>query len=274
MNAFPNRPPDAGRFLEVGEHVLDLETLRLVTRPDTKLTPRGAAVLVRLASSAGRTLSRDQLLDDVWKDTTPTPDVLTQAIKDLRRAFADDLHAPRYIETLPRLGYRLIAAARFLSELPPAPTLLSNESCRDASPTSSPRRTSAKRRRTATIGMGAVALLALGIVALLLDRSHAPASTPSTLRWRADSRRSITAERGPEGFPRISPDGTRLVYAVGDPDAGGARIVERSIEQSNVVRLTRSDQGNETYPVWLPDGSSVSFLRYVDRTCKIIVVPA
>ncbi|MEO5624578.1 MAG: winged helix-turn-helix domain-containing protein [Dokdonella sp.] len=274
MNAIPKIPPDAGRFLEVGEHVLDLETLRLVTRPDTKLTPRGAAVLVRLACSAGRTLSRDQLLDDVWRDTTPTPDVLTQAIKDLRRAFGDDLNAPRYIETLPRLGYRLIAPARFMAEMPSSQRPPSAEAGIDVLPSVLPDRANANPRRIAAILTGSVALLAFGIFALLLDRSHAPASTPSASRWRADSHRSITAERGPEGFPRISPDGTRLVYAVGDPDTGRARIVERSIEQSNVVRLTSSEQGNETYPVWLPDGSAVSFLRYVDKTCKIIVVPA
>ncbi|MEO7323625.1 MAG: winged helix-turn-helix domain-containing protein [Dokdonella sp.] len=274
MNAIPKISPDARRFLEVGEHVLDLETLRLVTQPDTKLTPRGAAVLVCLARSAGRTLSRDQLLDDVWKDTTPTPDVLTQAIKDLRRALGDDLNAPRYIETLPRLGYRLIAPARFLADLPTVTALHRDETGSDVSPTARHERVRAKSRRATAIVMGAIALFAVGIVALLLKSALRPAATPSALRWRADSQRSITAERGPEGFPRIAPDGTRLVYAVGDPDNDRARIVERSIEQSNVVRLTSFEQGNETYPVWLPDGSAVSFLRYVNKTCKIIVVPA
>ena len=115
MNAALRMRSDASRFLAVGEHVIDIDTLRVLTRNDaTRLTPKAAAVLLQLARAAGRTLSRDDLLNEVWKGTCPTPDVLTQAVKDLRRALGDDLHAPRYVETLPRLGYRLVAPARFL----------------------------------------------------------------------------------------------------------------------------------------------------------------
>src|SRR5215467_9078512 len=116
---------EANRFLEVGEHVVDVDTLRLLTRPGERLTPKAAAVLMQLARAGGRTLSRDELLNEVWKGTCPTPDVLTQAVKDLRRALGDDLHAPRFVETLPRLGYRLVAPARFLDqygESAPKPT--------------------------------------------------------------------------------------------------------------------------------------------------------
>lgn len=108
----------APRFLAIESHVVDVDALRVTTNPGVpRLTPKSLAVLLRLAQAEGRTLSRDALLNDVWKGTCPTPDVVTQAITDLRRAFGDDAHAPRYIETLPRVGYRLIAAVRFADSM-------------------------------------------------------------------------------------------------------------------------------------------------------------
>src|SRR5690349_15579836 len=96
--------------LRIGEHVVDLGALRVLTRPDhPRLTSKAAAVLVELVRHAGNTLTRDELLDRVWKGRCPTPDVLTQAVKELRRAFDDDQRTPRYIETIPKVGYRLLA---------------------------------------------------------------------------------------------------------------------------------------------------------------------
>src|SRR4029434_7644510 len=70
MNAALRMRSDASRFLAVGEHVIDIDTLRLLTRSDgTRLTPKAAAVLLQLARAAGRTLSRDELLNEVWKGT-------------------------------------------------------------------------------------------------------------------------------------------------------------------------------------------------------------
>lgn len=273
MNAFSRVRVDAGRFLEVGEHIIDVDTLRIVTKPGAKLTPKGAALLLRLAHAGGRTLSRDELLDDIWKGTCPTPDVLTQAIKDLRRALADDLHAPRYIETLPRLGYRLIAPVRFVDD----PAVAA------ASPTPpQPPRTAARapsrlprlRGRglaAALIGCAILLLAAIGFAALHTSGSDSAAGVS---RWHASAQRSITAEPGPENFPSISPDGSRVAYSVGDQDKHAARIVQRSMDQSHVVRLTAVDAGNEYYPVWSPDGTAISFMRYSGDDCKIMMLPA
>ena len=96
--------------LRVGEHVIDVGALRVVTRPELpRLTSKAVAVLIELVRHVGTTVTRDQLLDRVWTGRFPTPDVLTQAIKELRRAFADDSKPPQYIETIPKVGYRLIA---------------------------------------------------------------------------------------------------------------------------------------------------------------------
>ena len=101
--------------LRVGEHVIDVGALRVVTRPDlARLSGKALAVLIELVRHCGATVTRGQLLDRVWAERVITPDVLTQAIAELRRAFQDDVKIPRYIETVPRVGYRLLAAVDLL----------------------------------------------------------------------------------------------------------------------------------------------------------------
>jgi transcriptional activator of cad operon len=66
-------------------------------------------LLVCLAEHAGEVVSIDDLLDQVWSDVSVAPDSVYQAVTSLRRLLGDDPKQPRYIETVPRLGYRLVA---------------------------------------------------------------------------------------------------------------------------------------------------------------------
>lgn len=274
MNVYSQVRVEEGRYLELGAHVVDTDTLRIVTLPDTRLTPKAAAVLVRLAHAAGRTLSRDELLDAVWKGTCPTPDVLTQAITDLRRALGDDLRSPRYIETLPRLGYRLIAPARFMAETVVVAMSSTTPAANPLPPARLPLST-APRQRLVALGAAAIAASALIGAAILVARKPQVESVAAVTHWRASAQRSITAEPGPENFPHVSPDGTRVAYTTGDAEAGRARIMQKSMDQSHVVRVSALEKGNEYYPVWSPDGASIAFMRYDEHDeCSIIMIPA
>jgi DNA-binding winged helix-turn-helix (wHTH) protein/tetratricopeptide (TPR) repeat protein len=75
-----------------------------------RLSPKAMQVLALLAARPGVVISRDDFLDQVWPDVTVSEEVLTQAVTELRRKLGDDPRAPRYIETVPKAGYRLIAA--------------------------------------------------------------------------------------------------------------------------------------------------------------------
>ena len=74
-----------------------------------RLEPKVMQVLVCLAERPGEVISKEQLLRTVWADTFVTDEVLTRAISELRRTFADDAKQPHVIETVARGGYRLIA---------------------------------------------------------------------------------------------------------------------------------------------------------------------
>ena len=80
--------------------------------------PRAMAVLCHLAAHAGTTVSRDELLDEVWKTRHVVEDVLTRCISQLRQSLGDDAKEARYIQTIPKVGYRLLIAPQPLA--PPA----------------------------------------------------------------------------------------------------------------------------------------------------------
>jgi TolB-like protein/DNA-binding winged helix-turn-helix (wHTH) protein len=70
---------------------------------------RTMRVLVCLAEHAGEVVSIEDLLNHVWSDVAVAPDSVYQAVTSLRRVLGDDPKQPTYIETVPRLGYRMVA---------------------------------------------------------------------------------------------------------------------------------------------------------------------
>lgn len=81
-----------------------------------KLEPRVAYLLFYLAKNVGTPVSRDKLMDKVWPNRVVGDEALTGAINRIRKAFGDDSHHPAVIETIPKIGYRLIANVEFLSQ--------------------------------------------------------------------------------------------------------------------------------------------------------------
>lgn len=76
---------------------------------EERLTPRTMAVLLCLVEHAGQVVSRDDFSERVWSPAVVTDDALTRCISELRRAFGDSSSRPRFVETIPKRGYRLIA---------------------------------------------------------------------------------------------------------------------------------------------------------------------
>lgn len=72
------------------------------------LTPRAFDVLVALLRQPGHVFDKRELFEQVWGDTIVSDNALTKIIKELRHTLGDDANAPRYIETVPKRGYRFI----------------------------------------------------------------------------------------------------------------------------------------------------------------------
>src|SRR3954447_17389255 len=101
--------------------VLDPAARRLSSQgAPVELNARYLDALALLVSEAGRLVSKDRFLDEVWRGVPVTDEALTQCVKTLRRQLGDDAARPRFIETVPKHGYRFIAPVNMLEGRTPA----------------------------------------------------------------------------------------------------------------------------------------------------------
>lgn len=99
-----------GFVLAAGEHLL-LHEGRVVD-----LTPKAFALLLVLVRNGGHLVSKDQLLQEVWPDSYVEEVNLTVNISGLRKALGDDQLATKFIETVPKRGYRFVAPVKLIAE--------------------------------------------------------------------------------------------------------------------------------------------------------------
>lgn len=108
-------------ILRFGEFTLDPANRRLSRGSETiEIGGRYLDALVMLARAPGELISKDRLHDEVWRGVPVTDEALSQAIMALRKALGDDAARPRFIETVPRHGYRFISAPVETPEFTPA----------------------------------------------------------------------------------------------------------------------------------------------------------
>src|SRR5262245_27356037 len=101
------------RFYEFGNFRLDpdAKTLTCESQP-VSVTPKVFDTLQVFVEHAGRLLEKEELMQRVWQGRFVEESNLTFNIKMLRRALHDDAQQPRFIETVPRRGYRFIAEVK------------------------------------------------------------------------------------------------------------------------------------------------------------------
>lgn len=77
-----------------------------------RLEPKVSDLLLFLARHARQPVGKDAIFEGVWEQKFLGDSALTRTMAELRRALGDDARTPRYIETIPKIGYRLIADVR------------------------------------------------------------------------------------------------------------------------------------------------------------------
>ena len=97
--------------LRVGELEIDVLKRTVVVRGrELHLTSLEQALLYLLAANAGRVLTREEILDALWgTDFVSESNIVDWHVRALRAKLEDDRHTPRYIETVPRTGYRFVS---------------------------------------------------------------------------------------------------------------------------------------------------------------------
>lgn len=219
-----------------------------------RIKPRLMDVLLRLAAAPGDVVTREALLADAWPRRMVNDEVLSRAIADLREALGDDAREARFIETLPKVGYRLIAPVVPLAPSPAPPV--------------SPAGAASTRIPRWRIALAAVAAIVL--TALLAQRFlPSPADAPATaLTRQLAGAVSFASDEGLELAPRFSPDGSRVAFALAT--ATTTRIVVRDVAGTRSVVVGEEAYANVA-PVFFPDGERLAwFRRAADGTCAIV----
>jgi TolB-like protein/DNA-binding winged helix-turn-helix (wHTH) protein len=172
------------------------------------IEPKVMEVLVCLARHAGETLSKQTLLQAVWSDTFVTDDVLTRAISELRRVLEDDARESRFIQTISKRGYRLVASVDKGSGT--ADSKVQEPEDRKAAPSErqAPRRNTWVGVVAAAGGVAALALILAGL-------------SVGALRQRLLSRTTSTKIRSVAVLPmtNLSNDSAQEYFADGMTDA-------------------------------------------------------
>jgi DNA-binding winged helix-turn-helix (wHTH) protein/Tol biopolymer transport system component len=260
-------------------------------RGTQRLRPLLMEVLLRLAREPGAVVRRETLLQEVWPRRMVNDEVLSRAIAELRTALGDEAREARYIETLPKVGYRLVApvgklpgvAAARASAMPGPPPTGKTESASTTSFASSspspplapsaagPPFTSAADdrppRRRLLIAAAGIAILAAGAAALLLG-GRAKGYDPSRLDASLAQARPLTADPGIEVAPRLSPDGRRRPVVAAT--AEGSRLVVQALDGGERVEIPAGAGAVVQSPVFFPDGQRIAFWRGRPSSCEIV----
>ncbi len=207
-----------------------------------KIQEQPFQILLLLLEEPGKVVEREAIRGKLWPADTfvDFDNAISSAVRKLREALGDNADRPRFIETLPRRGYRFIAPIEAQS---PVPQQLPPE------PPTPPKQPGI---RVVPVALGALLILGLASWWLLANFKR---SIPPMLPL------PLTAAEGTEDSPTFSPDGNQIAYTWADPASDNiAHIYIRTIGSGRSVPITSGAKADSTVS-WSPDGRTIAFIR-------------
>lgn len=199
-----------------------------------RLPEQSFTILLALLESPELAVTREELRKRLWPDNTNVDfdHGLNAAVNRLREALGDSPTEPKFIETLPRRGYRFVGIVEKAPSLP----VFNKKSLRP---------------RWWIAAAAAILFFASG-GALLWRRTRIPAPAPQV--------HTLTSYRNSESQPSFSPDGKQVAFQWGGPNNDNLDIYVKLVGAENALRLT-VDRMRDVSPAWSPDGTQIAFLR-------------
>jgi Tol biopolymer transport system component/DNA-binding winged helix-turn-helix (wHTH) protein len=252
-----------GKVIRFDVFEVDLSTGQLTKRNrHVKLQDLPFRLLAALLEQPGGIVTREQLRERLWGDTVVDfDDGLHTAIRKLRDALGDSASSPRFIETVPRRGYR------FIARIMPAVQIEDQQSADIRSSTTQSTigaklQVSAATRIVLLSWVAGAVVFALGSLIFLYSKGSRSPSPPADLV-------PITSYPGLQRSPALSPDGTQVAFTWDGGIGGNLDLYVQNVDGSGRVKLT-SDQAPDLYPAWSPDGRTIAFVRKED----VVLIPA
>jgi len=217
---------------------------------EVQITHKSMEVLCLLYEMSGEVVGRQYLLQKVWPGTVVNEESLTRVISDLRRALGDNRSSLRYIETIPKRGYRLVAH----EDAKPEPVV-------DIPEKKNP------RRWWLPAGVLLVVLV-WGIVSLTSNHDDVPPPPMANLEILP-----LTSDLGHDAFPCFNASGTKIAFSRRKSESDFYQIFIKQPRQSQEIQLTNSGADHH-FPTWSADDATLAFVCTDGNWREICVVPS
>jgi Tol biopolymer transport system component/DNA-binding winged helix-turn-helix (wHTH) protein len=220
-----------------------------------KLRRQPFQVLQVLVERAGDVVTREELRQMLWPAETfvDFEHGLNTSVKELRRVLSDSASEPRYVETIPKLGYRIVAAVE-TEAMPSIASVGGVQPLEDTGRVSNPPFQQPNRRWRRIWPYGALAGILAAVLAggALIDRQSEPETSMPL---------PLTGFPGLEQAATWSPDGRQVAFAWTGETHEHFDLYVLQPGSSQTLRLT-ADAGDSINPAWSPDGR---WIAYVNR---------
>lgn len=239
--------PARERF-ELGEWVVDAAGNRLQRGGEVRpLRHKAMALLVLLARHPGDTVTREEIIDAVWDGNRfVAPKAINTAVWTLRQALGDDSETPRYVETVAKKGYRLIAPVR---------PLAASAEIAPTQPAPPPVPAPAARRVPALL-LALLAVFVLTAAGLGAWRQSHPSTTAAAPLPVVTP---LTQNPGIEYVGRLSHDGRWLAFGWWQGQGVGQLHLRAADKLDATPQQISGNSGEVQGLAWSPDAQAIAY---------------
>ena len=221
-----------------------------------KIQPQPLRVLELLVTRAPEVVTREELSDSVWGDgvNVDLDQSLNFCVRQIRSVLNDSASNPKFIDTLPKQGYRFIGDV--VRDVPPSPVPAASVSGEPEPLHAAVSEVSGRTSRRTFVWSAAAAAAVVG-GGVWLGRSHGRTKSPKAVNvviplpegeTNADSRRVI-------GPVSVAPDGSAIAIPITTAEV--AHLYLRRLDSNRLIRLEGAE--NSSGPFWSPDSQHIAF---------------
>jgi Tol biopolymer transport system component len=245
------------KIFSVGEFTIERELNTISHKGESQVVePKVMALLCYLSGHANEVISRDKLMEDVWRSQV-SEGAVNRVVGLLRKTLSDNAESPRYIQTIAKKGYRLIADVKNIEDV--------NKN----------KITSVKENFSSNLFLLKLAskksILFSSFVVLILLAINGQSFTPSSkkpFKITNPKFEQLTSEQGFEYDASLSKDELWLVYRHRKNASQPYHLYLKKRDQQQKIQLTDSDF-NDRSPAISHDKSKVIFFRKGQNTCHL-----
>ena len=249
--------PTQSRIYEFGEFRLDADEHTLQRGDElVAISPRTFDLLLKLVENPGRLLQKETLMQEVWADSVVEEGNLNRTMSNLRKALGEKPKEDRYIQTVPRVGYRFIAPVKTVSSErvsvnPVSDTAPEPPAATAPAPTARPDRGS----RWILVAL-VIALVVVLFGGLITWQRRAGVAAPKPVPIVREPVR-LTNNPGDDSHPRWTKDGRIRFFSADTNNQTRSFIMNPDGAGQSAV----NDFANLKTGVWSPDGQKVVFQK-------------